>query len=171
MGSCFRHLAAFKQYLLLHAQDWCLFTSAKCSQQQMYLVHIPDLSSVMLLYVSADTVNLGQRTESGASEAAVACVCGCAHGKCLFKRSGVDVPLHTKCFDVELLVSSYIPDSEVKMELCQVRTHSAGLSPELQSVWSQMCGICHLSFKPNVFHSNTHTVVQLATFCLSAGNF
>lgn len=50
----------------------------------MYLVHIPDLSSVMLLYVSADTVNLSQRTESGASEAAVARVCGYAHRKVPF---------------------------------------------------------------------------------------
>lgn len=76
----------------------------------MHLVHIPDLSSVMLRYVSAATVNLSQRTESGASEAAVACMCGRAQRKVL----GVDVPLHTKCFDVELLVNSYIPDSEVK---------------------------------------------------------
>lgn len=50
----------------------------------MHLVHIPDLSSVMLIYVSADTVNLNQRTESGASEAAVACVCGRAQRKVSF---------------------------------------------------------------------------------------
>lgn len=84
----------------------------------MHLVQIPDLSSAMLLYVSADTVNLSQRTESGASEAAAAHARACVamrNGKCLCKRSGVDV--HTECFDVEVLVNSCIPDFDMRMEL------------------------------------------------------
>lgn len=70
----------------------------------------------MLHHLSADTGNLNQRTGSAASEAALAC---------REERTGVDASFHSEFFDLDLLVIGYIPNSVVKVELCQVQTHSA----------------------------------------------